>query len=485
MIIELCSDKIEKMLKGVGAMQKSQEQEGLQRGLQNRHIQLIALGGAIGVGLFYGSATTIQMAGPSVILGYLVGGLVIFAIMRALGEMAVAEPVSGSFSSYANRYIGSFAGFLTGWTYWFMWVVVGMAEITVVGVYIKYWFPGVEQWLSAFLALIIITLINLINVKAYGEFEFWFALIKIVAIIGMIIAGLAIILFGIGNGGEPIGFDNLWTHGGFMPNGITGLLLSLVMVMFSFGGVELIGLTAGEATNPSKSIPKAINSVIWRILLFYICSLGIMMILFPWNKVGDGESPFVLIFDQVGIPGAGNIINFVVLTAALSAFNSGLYSTGRMLYNLSLQHNGPAFFGKLNQNSTPSRGILFSSLILFVAVILNYFIPEKVFLYISAVAIVAVVTNWSIILLSHLKFRQSKSKDELDALKFKMPLFPISTYISLVFLALIIVLMAFIDGMRQALYVAPVWFFILYVGYKMKEKNSKLKKLEDNSEKVI
>lgn len=466
-------------------MNKSEEQEHLNRGLQNRHIQLIALGGAIGVGLFYGSATTIQMAGPSVLIGYLIGGMVIFAIMRALGEMAVAEPVSGSFSSYANRYLGSFAGFLTGWTYWFMWVVVGMAEITVVGVYVKYWFPNVEQWVPAFVALVLIAGINLINVKAYGEFEFWFALIKVVAIIGMIIAGLAIILFGIGNGGQPLGLGNLYEHGGFMPNGITGLLLSLVMVMFSFGGVELIGLTAGEAVNPKKSIPRAINSVIWRILLFYICSLGIMMILYPWNEVGTNESPFVLIFDKIGIPAAADIINFVVLTAALSAFNSGLYSTGRMLYNLSLQHNGPRFFGKLNKNQTPSRGIIFSSMFLFIAVILNYIVPEQVFLYISAVATVAVVTSWTIILLTHLKFRQARSKREQSQLSFKMPLYPISTYFSLAFLALVIVLMAFIDGMREALYVAPVWFLILYIGFKMKENNHKGKRNEKNTKNVI
>ncbi|WP_066175557.1 amino acid permease [Bacillus marinisedimentorum] len=447
-----------------------QENEGLQRGLSNRHIQLIALGGAIGVGLFYGSSATIQMAGPAIVLSYLIGGIIIFTIMRALGEMAVAEPVSGSFSSYANRYVGPFAGYLSGWTYWFMWVVVGMAEITVVGVYVNYWFPDIPQWVSALAALVLITSVNLINVKAFGEFEFWFALIKVVAIVGMIIAGLGIIFFGIGNGGQPIGFENLWVNDGFMPNGVTGIVLSLVMVMFSFGGVELVGITAGEANNPQRTIPKAINNVIWRILIFYIGALGIMMILYPWNEVGTNGSPFVLIFDKIGIAGAAHIINFVVLTAALSAFNSGLFSTGRMLYNLSLQNNGPKFFGKLNKYSTPSRGILFSSSFLLVAVFLNYIVPEKVFLYISAVATVAVVTSWTIILITQLKFRQAKTAEEVDKLKFKLPLHPFSSYVALTFLAFIIVLMAFIDGMRVALFVAPVWFGILYIGYKLKRK---------------
>ena len=450
-------------------MEKNHQREKLQRGLDNRHIQLIALGGAIGVGLFYGSSATIQMAGPSILFSYLVGGLVIFTIMRALGEMAVDEPVSGSFSSYANRYLGPFAGYLTGWTYWFMWVVVGMAEITVAGVYVNYWFPDIPQWLTALAVLVVITTINLANVKAFGEFEFWFALIKVVAIIGMILLGLGIIFLGIGNGGQPIGFDNLWIHGGFIPNGIKGILMSLVLVMFSFGGVELVGITAGEAKNPQKSIPSAINNVVWRILIFYIGALGIMMILYPWNEVGTNGSPFVLIFDKVGIPGAAHIMNFVVITAALSAFNSGLFGSGRMLYNLSLQNNGPKYFGKLSKNGSPRRGILFSSLFLIVAVVLNYIVPEKVFLYISSVATVAVITSWTIILIAQLKFRQSKTKKEIEKLAFKVPLYPVSTYLALTFLALVIVLMAFIAEMRIALVVAPIWFIILYIGYRIKK----------------
>jgi amino acid transporter, AAT family len=449
------------------------ENEGLERGLSNRHIQLIALGGAIGVGLFYGSTSTIKLAGPSIVFSYLIGGIIIFAIMRALGEMAVAEPVSGSFSSYANRYLGPFAGYLTGWTYWFMWVVVGMAEITVVGVYVNYWFPDIPQWASALAALVLITSINLVNVKAFGEFEFWFALIKVVAIVAMIIAGLGIIFFGFGNGGQAIGFENLWVHGGFMPNGIKGLIFSFVMVMFSFGGVELVGVTAGEASNPKKTIPSAINNVIWRILIFYVGALGIMMILYPWNEVGSNGSPFVLIFEKIGIPGAADIINFVVLTAALSAFNSGLFSTGRMLYNLSLQNNGPKYFGKLNKWSTPSRGILFSSSFLLIAVFLNYIVPEKVFLYISSVATVAVITSWTIILLTQIKFRKSKSKEEVNKLAFKLPFFPYSSYIALAFLAFVVILMAFIDGMNVALFVAPVWFGLLFVGFKLINKPKK------------
>lgn len=448
-------------------MKENYQDSQLKRGLSNRHMQLIALGGSIGVGLFYGSSSTIQLAGPAVLLAYLIGGLVIFTIMRALGEMAVAEPVSGSFSKYADKYVGKFAGFLTGWTYWFMWIVVGMAELTVVGVYINYWFPDIPQWVTALVVLVVMTLVNLANVKMYGEFEFWFAMIKVVAIVAMIIVGLCIIIFGVGNNGEPMGLSNLWEHGGFMPNGLEGLLMCFVLVMFSFGGVELVGITAGEAKNPSKSVPKAINNIVWRILIFYIGALGVMMAIYPWDEVGSSGSPFVQIFDAIGIPAAAHIINFVVITAAVSAFNSGLYGSGRMLYNLALQNQGSKVFKKVSKNGTPVRGILFSSAMLLIAVVLNYVVPEQVFTYISAVATVAVVTSWTIILITQIKFRKAKSKEEVAALKFKMPWHPISSYIALAFLLMVVVLMAFIPGMRVALFVAPIWFLILYIGYKL------------------
>lgn len=447
-------------------MKENHQDSQLKRGLSNRHMQLIALGGSIGVGLFYGSSSTIQLAGPAVLLAYLIGGLVIFTIMRALGEMAVAEPVSGSFSNYANKYLGNFAGFLTGWTYWFLWIVVGMAELTAVGVYINYWFPNVPQWVTALIILVAMAIINIASVKMYGEFEFWFAMIKVVAIIGMILIGLCIILFGVGNNGEPTGFSNLWKYDGFMPNGLEGLLMCFVLVMFSFGGVELVGVTAGEAKNPTKTVPKAINNIVWRILIFYIGALGVMMAIYPWNEVGSNGSPFVQIFDAIGIPAAAHIINFVVITASASAFNSGLYGSGRMLYNLSMQNQGPKVFKRISKNGTPVRGILFSSAILLIAVVLNYIIPEQVFTYISAVATVGVITSWTIILWTQIKFRKAKSKEEVAALKFKMPGHPISSYIALLFLLMVAVLMAFIPDMRVALYVAPVWFLILFFGYK-------------------
>ncbi len=441
---------------------------GMQRGLKNRHIQMIALGGAIGTGLFYGSAKTIQLVGPAITLSYIIGGTIIFMIMRMLGEMAVEEPVSGSFSYYAYKYWGEFPGFLSGWNYWFNYIIVSMAELTAIGIYINFWWPDVPHWLSALVCLIIITLLNLIEVKMYGELEFWFAIIKVVAIIGMIVLGIMMIFTGIGVGGTPLGFENLWAHGGFMPNGMWGLLLSLVIVMFSFGGIELIGITAGEADNPKKSIPQAVNQVMWRILIFYIGALTVMMIIYPWNKIGLDGSPFVQIFSNMGIPAAATILNVVVLSAALSVYNSGIYSNARMLYGLAQQGNAPKFFAKLSSKGVPAVGVFASSACTLLAVVLNYLLPGKVFMYLIAVAVLSAIISWTVIIIANLKFRAAHSADG-DKLAFKVPWHPYSNYVCLAFMIMIVGLMLQIDDMKLSVYIMPLWLVILWLGFKLKQ----------------
>lgn len=312
-------------------------------------------------------------------------------------------------------------------------------------------------------------IVNLANVKAFGEFEFWFAAIKVVAILGMIAAGIGIIL-GIGSG-EPLGLSNLWAHGGFMPNGFSGLLLSLVMVMFSFGGVELIGITAGEAENPQVTIPKAINNVFWRVLIFYVGAISVMMAIYPWNEIGSQGSPFVLIFDRIGIPAAASIINAVIITAALSAFNSGLFSTGRMLYNLAQQKSAPKMFGQLSLAGVPRNGILFSSSIILFAVALNYFLPSRAFTILSAITTFAMVITWGSILVTQIKFRKSLSQEEVKQLTFKMPAHKLLSSIALLFMLVLLVLMSFIPDMRFALIVGPIWILLLYIGYRLKKSN--------------
>ncbi|MFP7170577.1 amino acid permease [Terribacillus sp. FSL K6-0262] len=443
----------------------------LHKGLKNRHVQMIALGGAIGTGLFYGSASSIGLAGPAIALAYLIGGIMIFFIMRALGELSVDTPNSGSISYYAYQNLGDFFGFVSGWNYWFNYVAVSMAELTVVGIYVQYWFPSVPTWVTAFGFLILITCINLLSVKLYGEFEFYFAIIKVVAIIGMIILGLVLILTGIGNDGVPTGFSNLFDEGGFMPNGLTGVILSLVLVMFSFGGVELVGITAGEVDTPKKTIPKAINQVVYRILIFYVGALLVIMSVFPWNQIDGQSSPFVQIFDGVGIPAAAGILNVVVLTAAVSAHNSSLYSNGRMLHSLAKQGNAPRFLGRVGKRTgAPVAAILVSSGVAAIAVIINFLFPEKVFSYLMAIATIAVVINWIMIVIIHLAFRKRIGKEAASKLSFKLPLHPISNYLVLLFLIAVIVIMGFIPDYRLALFILPIWVIILSVGYKLKRK---------------
>lgn len=447
-----------------------EEKQELKRGLKNRHIQMIALGGAIGTGLFYGSASTIGLVGPGVLLSYAIGGFFIFLVMRCMGEMTVHTPDSGAFSTFAYKYWGNMAGFISGWNYWFCYVAVSMAEITAVGIYVNYWFPNIPQWISGFVMFLIITGINLIGVKAFGEIEFWGAIIKVLAVICMILFGLAIIFFGFGHGGESIGFSNLYAHGGFLPKGFSGLMLSLVVVTFAFGGVELIGITAGEAENPDKTIPKAINQVLYRILIFYVGSMLVLVTLFPWDKVGLKGSPFVLIFDQLGIPAAAQILNFIVLTATFSAYNSCLYSNARMLFGLSKQGNAPKFLQKVGKTGIPTYCVLFSSGIVGVAVILNAFLPGQVFGMVMSIAILAIIINWVMILITHNKFRRIIGPKEVGKLKFKMPLYPISNYVTMGYLVLLVVLMAFLPDFRISLYLAPIWLGILFVAYKIKNR---------------
>ena len=440
-------------------------QEDFHRGLRERHIQMIAIGGAIGVGLFLGSASAIQKAGPSLLISYVVAGAVIFLIMRALGELLLYRPVSGAFATYAEEFVGPWAGFATAWTYWLMWVVIGMAEITAVGIYMQYWLPGMPRWVPALVVLIVLLAVNLIAVGLFGEFEFWFALIKVVTIIGMIILGLIIIVFGVTAMGKSASFSNLWSHGGFFPKGLGGPFLALQIVMFAFLGVELLGVTAGEAQHPEKSIPSAINKVIWRILIFYIGALTVIMSLIAWNRLDPNNSPFVRVFDQVGIPGSAGIVNFVVLTAALSSCNSGIFSTGRMLYTLAGFGQVPAILRTVSKQKVPARGLLVSFVAMLGGVVLNYLVPQQVFTYVTSIATVCGLFVWGMIVYAHLNYRRYAVEAGLPRSPFQMPGSPVTNWVVLAFLALVLVLLAFNKDTVIALYATPVWVVILVVGY--------------------
>ncbi|KNH25841.1 AAT family amino acid transporter [Priestia megaterium] len=446
-------------------MQGKTQGKELKRGLEERHVTLMSLGAAIGVGLFLGSASAIKLAGPGILLAYGFSGMIMFFIMRALGEMAIQKPVAGSFSKYARDYLGPLAGYLTGWNYWFLWVVTCMAEITAVGIYMGYWYPDVPNWIWALSALVIMTTVNFLAVKAYGELEFWFALIKILAIVLMIAVGLLMIVFGIGNGGVATGIKNLWDNGGLFPNGFKGILLSLQMVMFAYLGIEMIGVTAGEVKNPEKSLARAIDSVFWRILIFYVGALFVIMSIYPWQEIGSQGSPFVLTFEKIGIPAAAGIINFVVLTAALSSCNSGIFSTGRMLFNLAEHGEAPKGYGQLTKGGVPGKAVLASAGALLVGVALNYIVPAKVFTWVTSIATFGAIWTWGIILLSQIKYRKTLKTGEEAKLKYKMPLFPLTSYVSLAFLALVVVLMAYNPDTRIAVVIGPLWFIGLIIAY--------------------
>jgi amino acid transporter, AAT family len=443
----------------------SEVESNLARKLRDRHIQLIALGGTIGVGLFLGSAKAIHQAGPGLLLAYAVGGIAIFLIMRALGELLTYRPVAGSFAVYADEFCGPFAGFATGWSYWFMWVLTAMAEITGIGIYIRYWLPDCPQWLPGLIALAALYGANTLAVKIFGELEFWFALIKVATIVALIIGGLCIIFFHVSDLGATASFSNLWTHQGFLPFGILGVLLTLQMVTFAYQGVELIGVTAGEAENPEVVLPKATNGITFRILIFYLGALVVIMSLVPWTDLDPNTSPFVMVFEKMHLPAAASIITLVVLTAATSSCNSGIFSTGRMLYSLAQRGHAPRAFGRLSAHQVPANGITLSAIMMLIGVGLNYVVPAKAFIWITSISTVGTLWTWGIIMVSHLNYRRAVSAGRIKPSNFRMPGAPLANWLVLAFLLGVTVMLWGSEDTRVALYVAPVWFGLLGIGY--------------------
>lgn len=436
----------------------------LKRGLGARHIQMIALGGTIGVGLFMGSSSTIKWTGPSVLLAYAICGIFIFFIMRAMGEMLYVEPSTGSFATFGHQYIHPLAGYMTAWSNWFQWVIVGMSEIIAVGEYMKYWFPDLPAWIPGIIAMAILGGANLVSVKSFGEFEFWFAMIKIVTIVLMIAAGFGIIFFGFGNGGQAIGFSNLWSHGGFFTGGFSGFFFALSLVIAAYQGVELIGITAGEAKDPQNTLRHAIQSIIWRILIFYIGAIFVIVTVYPWDELNAIGSPFVSTFAKVGITAAAGIINFVVMTAAMSGCNSGIFSAGRMLYTLGVNGQAPKFFTKISRNGVPLYGTIAVLIGLAIGVVLNYIAPPNIFVYVYSASVLPGMIPWFVILLSHIGFRKAKGA-EIDKHPFKMPFAPVTNYLTIGFLLMVLVGMWFNNDTRVSLIVGVIFLAVVAASY--------------------
>ncbi|MFM0609598.1 amino acid permease [Paraburkholderia sediminicola] len=448
----------------------------LKQRLSNRHIQLLALGGAVGTGLFLGSAGVLELAGPSMILGYAAVGVIMFLIARYLGEMLVETQVPDSFRYFAHNFWGEFPGFFSGWNCFLLYVLVGMIELTAAGKFVQFWWPGIPTWASALVFFVIVNALNFVSVRTYGETEFWLAVIKVGAVVGMIAMG--IFLLGSGKAGPDATVANLWTHGGFLPNGWHGLIMSLAFISFSFGGLEMLGFTAAEAKNPKKTIPKAINQVLFRILIFYVGSMLILMALMPWTSLlaalkagGDtyGNSPFVMVFSVLGSKLAANVLNVVVLTAALSVYNGMVYCNSRLLYGMAREGQAPRFLAKVSSRGVPYAGILYPAAYTALCIVLNYVMPRGALELLMSLVVAGLVLMWVIIIVTHLKFRASMQRNGKQA-AFPAPFSPFTNYLCLAFMLLITVVLFLTPAVRISVYAMPFWVAAVYGAFVLQRR---------------
>lgn len=448
----------------------------LRRTLTHRHIHFIALGSAIGTGLFYGSSGAIGAAGPGVVFVYLLGGAVVYFMLRALGEMAVADPAPGSFAEYCRRYLGGWAGYITGWMYAFEMIIVCLADLTAITVYMTFWFPETPGWVWVAVALLVVGAANLASARWYGELEFWFTSIKVTAVVAMILGGAAILVFNVDTGGSA-GFDNLWNDGGLFPNGVTGVFSALILVLFAFGGTEIIGVTAGEAADHEKTIPKAVNTVPMRILLFYILAILVIVAVIPWRDITGEESPFVQIFSGLGIGWAAAALNVVVVSAALSAINSDLYGAGRVVFGMARQGLSPRIFARLNHRGVPvtTIGVMLVVLLVGVALQLASDTAADMFQNIAALATFATVFVWLMILLAHLgsRYRSRGKKGATSGnLTFPVPLWPVGQYFAIAVILVTFGTMVWMDEYHSALWAGVIFLVIMTAFYPLARRRA-------------
>ncbi|EEU19021.1 putative proline-specific permease ProY [Lactobacillus crispatus MV-3A-US] len=427
-------------------MEMAKKAPELKRSMTAGQMEMISLGGAIGVGLFMGASSTIKWTGPSVLLAYIFVGVILYIVMRALGEMLYVDPGTGSFADYASEHVHPIAGYLAEWANVFQYIVVGISEVVATTEYLRFWWKGTSDWVAGVIIILFLLVANLASAKAYATLEFWFAMIKVVTIILMILLGFAVILFGFGNGGHPVGFSNLWSHGGFFTGGLKGFFFSMAIIVGSYEGIELIGISAGEVSDPHKAIVKSVKSVLWRILIFYVGAIFVIVTIYPWNKLDSIGSPFVTTFAKVGITAAASVINFVVLTAALSGANSGIYSSSRMLYKLAHEGEAPKTFGHVSKRIVPSHAIIGITSGIFVGFMLNVLAQflnkslANVFVIVYSSSVLPGMVAWFVILLAELRFRR-KNPHLMENHPFKLPLYPYSNYFALIMLVVIVVFM--------------------------------------------
>jgi len=434
------------------------EKPQLSRTLSGRHINMIALGGTIGTGLFLGAGDSIQKAGPAILLIYIITGFFVFSMMRALGELLLTDHNQTVFIGFIKKYLGDRAGFIMGWTYWLGWIIIAMAELTAIGKYMQFWLPQTPAWLWELLFLGVLYSMNIIAVKAFGETEFWFALIKIIAIVAMILIGIIMVVFHIRSEAGATQLSTLWQHG-LIANHGHNLLAAFQMAFFAFLGVEFVGITAAETKDPLKTIPKSINSIIIRILIFYIGALLAIMTIQPWTNYSANTSPFVQVFSGIGIPAAAGIINFVILTAAASSLNSALFTTGRMIFSLSPKNS---FFSQLNSHYIPMRGINLSTALIATVIGLNYIFPEDAFSMVTATASATFIVIYISLLITHIQYRKSDHFINGQK-KFLMPFAPFSNYLTIVFMAGVFLILLLSPATMMTTILSIIWFVVLFI----------------------
>ena len=447
----------------------------LQRKLSNRHLQLIAIGGAIGTGLFMGSGKTISLAGPSILIIYMIIGAMFFFLMRALGEILLSNLHYKSFIDMAHDLIGPAAGYYIGWSYWLGWVLVGIADLAAIINYLGFWLPPGETFtpmgqaaISAGCVLLVLG-INLLTVKLFGEIEFWFALIKILAILGLIgIGGYMVFMQFQPPQGAVASFSHVWSHGGMFPKGASGFLAGFQIALFAFVGVELIGTMAAETKDPEKNLPKAINAIPTRIILFYVLSLFVVMSVTPWNQIPGDQSPFVTLFLHAGIPTSAIIMNLVVLSSVMSSMNSGVFSTSRMLFGLAKDGQAPQTLSQLSKRAVPAKGLIFSCCFIMAGAALQYFVPNTIeaFTLASSLCVILFLSIWSLIMVCYIRYR--KRSPELHAKStFKMPGGVWMSYVILAFMLFALLILSLEPDTLKALMISPLWLVILGVTYRV------------------
>lgn len=450
----------------------------LKRSMTAGQMEMISLGGAIGVGLFMGASSTIKWTGPSVLLAYIFVGVILYIVMRALGEMLYVDPGTGSFADYASEHVHPIAGYLAEWANVFQYIVVGISEVVATTEYLRFWWKGTSDWVAGVIIILFLLVANLASAKAYATLEFWFAMIKVVTIILMILLGFAVILFGFGNGGHPVGFSNLWSHGGFFTGGLKGFFFSMAIIVGSYEGIELIGISAGEVSDPHKAIVKSVKSVLWRILIFYVGAIFVIVTIYPWNKLDSIGSPFVTTFAKVGITAAASVINFVVLTAALSGANSGIYSSSRMLYKLAHEGEAPKTFGYVSKRIVPSHAIIGITSGIFIGFMLNVLAQflnkslANVFVIVYSSSVLPGMVAWFVILLAELRFRR-KNPHLMENHPFKLPLYPYSNYFALIMLVVIVVFMFINPETQISVAVGAAVLIIAALVYVVKHQKDK------------